>query len=180
VPQNLELKARIHSLPDARRVAASLGARRRPTLEQVDTYFEVPEGRLKLRETGGKAAQLIYYDRASVPGTRGRWSTYLIYPVRNARTLSNSLTRDHGLRSLVRKRRELYLLDDARIHLDSVAGLGTFLEFEVIETSGRDQARRQFQRLRKAFGVKTTTVVAGSYADMSGKLLRRKRSLRIF
>ena len=175
MPQNLELKARIDSLSEARRTALSLGARPQPALDQTDTYFAIPEGRLKLREVDGQSALLIYYDRASLPGATGRWSTYLIYPVRNTQTLLLSLTREHGIRTQVRKRREVFLLGNARIHLDNVVGLGTFLEFEVIEKSGRDQARQLYQKLRKVFGVKAVAVIAGSYADMARRRLRRNR-----
>ena len=47
-----------------------------------------------------------------------------------------------GVETVVRKTREVYLVDGARIHLDRVAGLGTFVEIEVLmERAGRRSAR---------------------------------------
>ncbi len=175
MPRNLELKARIDSLCAARRTAVTLGARLHAVIHQTDTYFVISQGRLKLREVDGEIAQLIFYERASAAGTAGRWSAYLIYPVRSPGLLLDALAIEYRIQSQVRKRREVFLLRNARIHLDDVRGLGTFLEFEVIERNGRTQAELLFASLRIAFGVKASATIAGSYADMARRPLRRKR-----
>ena len=38
----------------------------------------------------------------------------------------------HGVRGCVRKRRNLWILDATRIHLDEVEGLGAFVELETV------------------------------------------------
>ena len=43
--------------------ARALGAELWGDLRQTDTYFNVPSGRLKLRETAGLQAELIAYER---------------------------------------------------------------------------------------------------------------------
>ena len=43
-----------------------------------------------------------------------------------------ALTGANGIVGVVKKRRELFLLDQTRIHLDKVENLGTFLELEVV------------------------------------------------
>ena len=57
--RNIELKARCPDPDAAREAARRLGAEFAGVLEQRDTYFVVPHGRLKLRQTAGKGAQLV-------------------------------------------------------------------------------------------------------------------------
>ncbi|MGE3805010.1 MAG: adenylate cyclase, partial [Gemmataceae bacterium] len=60
--RNLEVKARCGDLARARQVVQELCGP--PRVEhQVDTYFQVPRGRLKLREIDGQEAALIAYER---------------------------------------------------------------------------------------------------------------------
>lgn len=47
---NVESKTRCADLESVARLAAEVGARYEGRLDQVDTYFRVPRGRLKLRE----------------------------------------------------------------------------------------------------------------------------------
>jgi adenylate cyclase class IV len=54
--RNVELKARCGDLARAAAACERLGARRQWTRRQVDTYFAVPEGRLKLRVEEPSAA----------------------------------------------------------------------------------------------------------------------------
>ena len=61
--RNLELKARDRDPARSVDVCAGLGGDDRGTLNQRDTYFETPRGRLKLREEPGAAAHLIAYER---------------------------------------------------------------------------------------------------------------------
>lgn len=170
--QNLELKARCRSLTEAERIAYSLGARAAGVLHQVDTYFSVPTGRLKLREIRGRRSELIFYDRPSTDVRSGRWSSYVVFPVRATGPLRSTLNDAWSMRVTVRKKRRLYLLENARIHLDSVEGLGSFIEFEVMLTKGRKQAAALYRRLRDGFGIKRSDVIGGSYADLLRPLRR--------
>jgi adenylate cyclase class IV len=178
VARNLELKARCRSLATARSTARALGARYEGVLHQVDTYFDVPSGRLKLREFRGRQPELIFYDRPSTADDAGRWSSYLVYPVRDVRQLKAVLVPEWPVRAIVRKQRQLFLLQNARIHLDNVKGLGSFIEFEVMLTSGRGQAEALYRRLREGFDIRPADLVGGSYVDLFSPL-RRTRSLAI-
>ncbi len=78
--KNLEIKARYAELDLARQRARSLGARDTGVSRDVDTYFRVPQGRLKLRRTEGSPhGTLIYYDRPDL--TESRYSEYYLAPV---------------------------------------------------------------------------------------------------
>ncbi len=74
------------------------------------------------------------------------------------------------VRCVVQKRREIFLVDNVRIHLDAVVGLGDFLEFEaVLGPAADDEAgRAQLDRLIKTFAIDPADLLPGSYAEMLG------------
>jgi adenylate cyclase class IV len=166
--RNLELKARCGNLAHAARAALSLGAAPAGVLHQIDTYFHVPHGRLKLREISGKPGELIWYQRANSTGFRG--SDYYVLPViKFAETLA-ALTGALGVRGEVRKRRELYLWHNVRIHLDDVEGLGTFVEFEAVIDDRADEpvSHQRLATLTQALGITDANRIAVSYSDLAG------------
>ena len=169
--RNLELKARCPDLARAADAARSIGATRDGVLEQLDTYFHFPHGRLKLRETAGRGAELIAYERANDPAVRG--SDYYVIPIADAAAaaaMKAALAKRLAVRGTVSKRRELFLWHNVRIHLDDVAGLGTFLEFEAVISPADDEAvsRERLARLGEALGVRDEDRIAVSYADLAG------------
>src|SRR3954469_9490010 len=93
-------------------------------LTQVDTFFVVPKGRLKVREFGDGSGELIAYDRPDQPGPKS--SSYTVARVPSARALLDALSRSLDVRGRVEKRREVVLVGRTRVHLDDVDGLGTF------------------------------------------------------
>jgi adenylate cyclase class IV len=126
--RNLEFKARLENANDTIAKARSLGADLWGDLRQADTYFTVPRGRLKLRETAGFQSELIYYQRAE--DADGRPSDYKTVALRDAEALRAILGESLGAEGEVHKRRTLLVLDSTRIHIDNVDGLGSFLEIE--------------------------------------------------
>ena len=161
--RNLELKARISSLRRAAHIARTLTTGRSLTLYQIDTYFRVSRGRLKLRGHSRATAQLIFYHRSN--RRSARTSQYAIVPVSNPHPLKQMLSAAFGVKAVVKKQRALYRYRNARIHLDRVAGLGTFIEFEVLVTRGRRQASSLMKELMTAFGIEKKSIVGGSYSD---------------
>ena len=166
--RNLELKARCPDLARAADAARSIGATRDGVLEQLDTYFHFPHGRLKLRETTGRGAELIAYERANDAAVRA--SDYYVIPIAEPAAMKAALAERLGVRGTVSKRRALFLWHNVRIHLDDVAGLGTFLEFEAVISAADDEAvsRERLARLGEALGVRDEDRIAVSYADLAG------------
>ena len=166
--RNLELKARYPDLAAARAVVGRLGARSAGVELQTDTYFPVPHGRLKLREIQGQAAVLIWYDRPDL--SEARLSAYHLVPVADAAVLKAALTAALGIRGAVHKRREIYLWHNVRIHLDEVARLGTFIEFEAVLSSDEDEAQApgRLARLCQELAITPAQHVASSYAELLG------------
>lgn len=144
-------------------MARQLGAAFHATLTQTDTYFHVPRGRLKLRRINGTHAELIQYDRPDEQGDR--WSTYTRVPVGDPDAMTLALRNALGVRCVVEKVRGVYLHKTARIHIDEVKGLGSFLEFEVVETPPGEAAELMAE-LKAAFRVRDEDVIAGSYGEM--------------
>jgi len=164
--RNIELKARLTDLGAAREVAEAVATQRLAVQHQVDTYFPCRQGRLKLRQTEGRSAQLVWYARADEPGPKP--SRYVLVPVSHPETLKAALTAGFGVYCVVRKRREIFLYHNVRIHLDEVEGLGPFLEFEAVIGPDDDEATGygRLEALARRFSVAAGQMVSGSYADM--------------
>lgn len=166
--RNIELKIRLPNLDAARTVAQAIATERLGRQHQVDTYFRPHRGRLKLRQIDGRTAQLVWYARPDQPGPKP--SDYLLVPVPDPETLKAALEAALGIECVVEKRREIYLYENVRIHLDEVRGLGTFLEFEAVVGPDVDDAAayRQLEDLSKRFSLSSGDLLPGSYADMLG------------
>jgi predicted adenylyl cyclase CyaB len=166
--RNIELKVRCPDLARAAEAARKLGATRVGELRQLDTYFVVPTGRLKLRETDGKPAELIFYQRANDVASRG--SDYYVVPMPEAGQAKAALSLALGVRGELRKRRELWMWQNVRIHLDDVANLGTFLEVEAVVSADADEAvsRERLAVLTRPFDVRDDDRIAVSYCDLAG------------
>jgi predicted adenylyl cyclase CyaB len=164
MPQNLEIKCAYPSVARARSIARRIGASSKGTLRQVDTYFKVRSGRLKLREINGRKFELIYYQRPNAKSTR--YSNYIIVELEEPVAAKSLLRSLHGVSVVVRKNRGLFLYKNARIHIDSVERRGTYVEFEVLVKHGRRQARELMQFLMREFGIDRNKLVGGSYSDM--------------
>ncbi len=165
--RNIELKARD---PDPERALAtceSLGAEAGGVLVQRDTYFDVPQGRLKLREEASAVPHLIAYERPDLAGQRE--SRYRIVEVEQADEMKAALSVALGIKIVIAKERCLFLWEGVRIHLDQVDGLGNFIEFEAIAPAASDLSheKAQVRTLRQAFDIADADVIGGSYCDLA-------------
>jgi predicted adenylyl cyclase CyaB len=161
----VELKARYEDLGKARALLS--GAETLGTFVQVDTYFSVGERRLKLRSIDGvKEGQLVYYERPDVSGVKE--SRVLLAAVPQAATVREILTQVLPVKAEVRKTREIYRFQGVQVHLDTVAGLGKFLEFEKIlaDESEREEAQKSLEALRRYFQIPEEDLMASSYSDL--------------
>ena len=174
---NLEIKCRVISFDALRRTLRSLGAVRQAlVLRQVDWYFFAPHGRLKLRQANGGPGELLFYVR---PSRRGRrFSVYGRSPAPDVSRTRSLLAKALGESACVRKRRELWLYRNARIHLDRVRTLGTFVEIEVEVRRGTRQARGLMDELVGTLRLSPSVSVGGSYADLISERPRAKGSRR--
>ncbi len=161
---NVEIKARCE---DPGRVKEYLrDAEYKGTDHQVDTYFKVKAGRLKLRE-GQIENALIYYERGDQPGPKK--SEVTLYRGKPKSLLREVLTQALGILAVVDKQRDIYFLDNVKFHIDSVKGLGSFVEIEAIDSDGSigvDRLNEQCQRHLKALAIRDEDLIATSYSDL--------------
>jgi predicted adenylyl cyclase CyaB len=161
---NFEFKARLNDAAHVRATLKQLRARFLGTDHQIDTYFHVPAGRLKIRE-GRIENSLIHYQRTDSAHARRSHVELMLLPRRNSvrAILSGAL----GVLAVVDKRREIYFVGNVKIHLDRVHGLGTFLEVEAMTRSGDlKKVRAQAVKFQKLFNITAKDIVPQSYSDL--------------
>ena len=167
MPANVEIKARIHSVAGLLPLARALGDDEHAQLiRQDDTFFTVPNGRLKLRVFADGLGELIHYQREDEAGPK--LSNYVISPVAEPDSLREALTRACGVLGRVRKERILVLVGSTRIHLDQVEGLGDFLEIEVVLQPGQTEGQgvAEAHALMARLGVQANALQRGAYLDL--------------
>ena len=165
---NFELKARCADLALARRRAQTIATHWLGMDEQVDTYFRVASGRLKLRESSLSGGQLVPYLRPDAP--LARRSEYVVIPVPEPERTKRLLSELLGVHRVVRKRREIALYQNVRIHLDRVEGLGDFVELEAVwdgDGAGEAEQREKVAFLRERLGIRDEDLVAASYEGLA-------------
>jgi predicted adenylyl cyclase CyaB len=166
--RNIEIKARIQSdeFGTIRERALGLAPGPPEVLYQTDTFFNIPKGRLKLRESGDGTAELIFYERPDQVDPKP--SSYTRSPSLSPKSLYEALNGALGIRGVVKKRREVFLVGHTRIHLDEVEALGTFLELEVVlrEDQSDPDGEVIAQQLLRELGVRVDCLIATAYIDL--------------
>ena len=132
--QNIEIKARCANASSIRNYLQQQQARFVGVDDQTDTYFNTANGRLKMRQ-GPIENALIYYNRENKAGPK--LSEVKLLPLdKNAELLKDVLTKTNGVKVLVKKKREIWFIDNVKFHIDEVEGLGSFVEIEAIDKDG--------------------------------------------
>lgn len=166
MPSNIEIKARVRNPGRLRTLAERLSDTPPETLEQHDTFFVCPRGRLKLRQFSAHSGELIFYLRPDIAGMRQ--SDYVLARTSSPADLLAVLTRALGVKCTVAKSRVLLRVGQTRIHLDFVAGLGAFVELEVVlqDRQTPEQGRQIARQLMTDLEISDKDLVAGAYADL--------------
>jgi predicted adenylyl cyclase CyaB len=166
MPSNVEIKARVRDFAGLNALAAGLSDAPVSVIRQVDTFFRIAKGRLKLRELDDGVAQLIYYERPDQDGPKR--SDYSIFHTRDASALQSILAMALGVRGTVEKVRHLYLVGQTRVHLDDVKGLGHFMELEVVLRPGQteDEGFRIAEALISQLGIQRSDLLDVAYMDL--------------
>lgn len=163
---NSEIKARCNNHSKIRDYLLSHGAEFKGIDHQIDTYFNVASGRLKLRE-GSIENNLIFYTRSDEAGPKQ--SEICLTAVEKGSALGAVLTKALGVKVQVDKQREIYFIDNVKFHIDTVKSLGTFMEIEAIDWDGSkssDELREQCEHYAKEMGIAQKDLVKGSYSDL--------------
>jgi predicted adenylyl cyclase CyaB len=133
---------------------------------QIDTYFNVPTGRLKLRE-GNIENALIHYEREDFAGAKS--SHVLLYQHQPHKMLKEILIKTLGIKAVVDKKRKIYFINNVKFHFDTVKDLGTFVEVEAIDkdgTIGKEKLQAQCDEYAALLGIEEADFCSASYSDM--------------
>jgi adenylate cyclase class IV len=166
MPRNIEIKAGLSRIEDLLPRARALADGDPLVLDQDDTFFKCPHGRLKLREFADGSAELIHYERPDSGDAKA--SDYVRVAAPEPAALRAALARAMGVIGRVRKRRWLLLVGQTRIHLDRVEGLGDCMELEVVLDSGQTDAQGSAiaEDLMRALGLSNAPRLASAYLDL--------------
>ena len=163
---NIEIKAKSLELDRIRDLLKSKNADFKGIDHQVDTYFKVNSGRLKLRE-GNIENHLIYYEREDKSGPKK--SLVVLYKYNPDQSLKEILTRSLGVLAVVNKHREIYFIDNVKFHLDNVKGLGYFVEIEAIDEDGSigsEKLHEQCKYYLRLLNISKEDLLENSYSDL--------------
>jgi predicted adenylyl cyclase CyaB len=163
---NVEIKAKCADPSFIRNYLLNNGADFKGLDEQTDTYFNVPSGRLKLRE-GNIENNLIFYTRSNQTGPKS--SNFNLVKIEDAKGLKEVLEKSCGVKMIVRKKREIYYIKNVKFHIDEVPALGSFVEIEagnILVNKTEAELLQQCNFYLKEFGIKEEDLIAGSYSDL--------------
>lgn len=163
---NVEIKARCNNHGKIREILKSKKADFKGIDHQIDTYFKVNNGRLKLRE-GNIENYLIFYERGNQTGPKQ--SKVILFKNESGSSLKDILIKSQGVLAVVDKSREIYFIGNVKFHIDTVVNLGTFMEIEAIDKEGdigKDKLQEQCQYYLNLFNISESDLLSESYSDM--------------
>lgn len=170
MPRNVEIKAKVSDMDRLRSLAESIATGPCQVLFQEDVFFQCMTGRLKLRIFSDSSGELIAYKRPDTPDAKE--SEYLVCRTSRPLQLRDVLANALGETVTVKKKRQVFLVGQTRIHLDQVDELGDFMELEIVLAGDEtpDYGREIVARLMKQLEIKESDLVSCAYADL---LLKR-------
>lgn len=166
---NYEFKAKCNNAAELELKLKQLGPLFIGTDHQIDTYFNVQNGRLKLRE-GTIENSLIHYHRTNEAGAKQ--SDVTLYQHQPGKSLKELLTKALGVKVVVDKKRKIYFIDNVKFHFDDVSELGSFIEVEAIDKDGAVGMERLKEQCRfyiNLFEITSDQFIAESYSDLLAK-----------
>jgi predicted adenylyl cyclase CyaB len=165
--KNLELKIFVNNFRDVVNRLKKIGAEHSGTLNQKDVYYKVSGGRLKTREINGTDFELIFYNRANTKSSKFSNYQILNFSENEFKILAGILNNVFDIKSVVEKKRELWLFKHTRVHLDKVKGLGNFLELEtVMKNINLAKVTKEHKEVIKLLDLNKYKKQSKSYSDL--------------
>ncbi|RJS92348.1 class IV adenylate cyclase [Salinisphaera sp. Q1T1-3] len=164
--RNIEIKARIADRATFARRVVALAGDRIATMTQTDWFFGCANGRLKLRDFGDGHGELIAYRRPDE--TAASISSYTRTPTDDPDGLRRALADALGVHGRVHKTRWLYRVGRTRIHVDRVAGLGDFMELEVVlaDSAAVADGEAEATDIARRLAIDAADRCSSAYVDM--------------
>ncbi len=163
---NIEIKAHCKNPEAVRQLLRDRNADFKGTDHQIDTYFQVAQGRLKLR-AGNIENSLIYYERSDTATPK---ASHVNLALLNGKEgVKEVLDAALGTKVVVDKHREIYFIDNVKFHVDQVENLGSFVEIEAIDVDGNigePKLQEQCANYMKLLGIQDKDLIHCSYSDL--------------
>jgi adenylate cyclase, class 2 len=162
----IEIKARTNKPDKIRKILQEHNAIFKGLDNQTDTYFNCKNGRLKLRE-GNIENHLIHYNRENKH--KAKESSVTLYRSNPGSGLKDVLTNGLEILVVVKKEREIYYINNVKIHIDRVNQLGSFVEIEAIDETGelgREKLNIQCKNFMLLLSIHEDDLIDCSYSDM--------------
>lgn len=166
--QNVEIKATCSEPEKIRSILENQKAEFIGIDRQVDTYFNVKKGRLKLRE-GTIENNLIYYRRLDSKEPKDSDIELIPMPEKMSADMKSLLKKSLGIWITVEKKREIYFIENVKFHIDEVKQLGNFVEIEAIDKDGskdKGELYKQCHNYMDLLKIEDSALVDVSYSDM--------------
>lgn len=164
--KNFEFKAKVTEVQSFEQKLLTLNPIFKGTDHQIDTYFNVSKGRLKLRE-GNIENSLINYDRENILGSKE--SKIILYKHNPDKALKEILIHQFGIKVKVDKIRKIYFIDNIKFHFDEVKNLGSFIEVEAIDEHNNfstQELKNQCDNYFNFFNLSDKNLIDKSYSDL--------------
>lgn len=156
----------VNNLKEIEQKLKEVGAVSVGKMKQCDTYYNNQTGRLKVREIDNQICEVIFYQRPDK--TNFKVSDYSIETVPNdqCKNIKRLYGKTYGEKVMVSKVRNLWFINNTRIHLDKVKNLGTFLELETVVKGKILGAKNEFDLVVKMLKLGNKAKIKGSYSDI--------------
>lgn len=162
----IEIKAKTNKGEKIRNILSVNNAEYKGTDHQIDIYFAVKNGRLKLRN-GNIENNLIFYDRPNK--SEPKKSEVIYEKVNKESEVQKILSQAIGEKVRVDKHREIYFIENVKFHIDKVKELGEFIEIEAIDKEDKfteKELQNQCEYYLKLFEITKEELVDKSYSDL--------------
>ena len=162
--QSVEFKAELRDPELARFALKHAGATWAETRAHKDTYFRVPDRRLKRREAEHEPTEYFLYERRDAAHPMLSRFSILSEEEFYERFGEKPLP----VRLAVGKTREIWLTGAARVHLDHIQPLGHFIEIETLVSKNNNlkQCHDEIARVRDMLAPALGGTITTSYADL--------------
>ncbi len=162
MPLNLELKIKLDSYDSIKKKLSKIKAEFVKTLKQKDVYYKINSGLLKLRIENGSQS-IIKYLRDEKGKDRFSNFEVLHFSSGDAEKFFKDM---YKVETIVEKKRQLFIFDNTRVHLDEVKGLGKFLELETLVLDGKRDAQRRYNEIVRLLSLDRYESIRKSYRDL--------------
>jgi len=166
MPIYFEIKAKCRDLDKVRDILKSQNAEFKSIDRQTDTYFHSKNGILKLREANFENNLIHYVEEATQKITKSPFSSYKTEANSNIKDI---LEKSLGKKCVVKKDREIYIIDKVKFHLDTIEDLGTYIKIVATQkntNTSTEELQEQCNFYIKLLQINAKDLISDSYSDI--------------